>query len=150
MPPALVVCMATLQPERDPRTHQIISAAFDVHREVGAGSYGEGVCRDALCVEFQLRKIPFSTEVPYPVFYKGVRLPSLYRADFVCMDAIIVEVKSLPVRTGKVEQAQMLKYLRASGLKVALLLNFGQASLEYRRFVMGDWATRPATFHEAG
>jgi GxxExxY protein len=62
-------------------------------------------------VEFQLRKIPFSTELPYPVFYKGVRLPSLYRADFVCMDAIIVEVKSLPVKTGKVEQAQNAEVL---------------------------------------
>ena len=99
------------------------------------------------------RGVPFAQEALQhrgALSDKGVRLPSLYRADFVCMDAIIVEVKSLPVRTGKVEQAQMLKYLRASGLKVALLLNFGQASLEYRRFVMGDWATRPATFHEAG
>ena len=136
--------------DRDPRTHAIISSAFDVHKEVGAGSYGEGVCRDALAVEFQLRKIPFMTEVPYPVFYKGIRLPSLYRADFLCMEAIIVEIKSLPMRTGKVEQAQMLKYLRASGLKVALLLNFGLASLEYRRFVMGDWTSNLATVHEVG
>lgn len=96
--------MTTSQHDRDPRTHAIISAAFDVHKEVGAGSYGEGV----------------------------------------------VEIKSLPVRTGKVEQAQMLKYLRASGLKVALLLNFGLASLEYRRFVMGDWKSNLATFHEVG
>ena len=109
-----------------------------------------GICRDALAVEFQLRKIPFMTEVPYPVFYKGVRLPSLYRADFLCLDAVIVEIKSLPVRTGKVEQAQMLKYLRASGLKAALLLNFGLSSLEYRRFVLGDWTSKPATFHEVG
>ncbi len=142
--------MTTPQHDRDPRTHAIISAAFDVHREVGAGSYGEGVCRDALAVEFHLRKIPFMTEVPYPVFYKGVRLPSLYRADFLCMEAVIVEIKSLPVRTGKVEQAQMLKYLRASGLKVALLLNFGLASLEYRRYVMGDWTSNQATFHAIG
>ena len=142
--------MTTPQHDRDPRTHAIISAAFDVHREVGAGSYGEGVCRDALAVEFHLRKIPFMTEVPYPVFYKGVRLPSLYRADFLCMEAVIVEIKSLPERTGKVEQAQMLKYLRASGLKVALLLNFGLASLEYRRFVMGDWTSNQATFHAIG
>ena len=142
--------MTTPPPNHDPRTHAIIRAAFDVHREVGAGSYGEGVCRDAVAVEFQLRKIPFMTEVPYPVVYKGVRLPSLYRADFVCVDAIIVEVKSLPIRTGKVEQAQMLKYLRASGLKVALLLNFGLASLEFRRFVMGDWTNSRATLHEVG
>ncbi len=74
----------------------------------------------------------------------------MYRADFLCMEAVIVEIKSLPVRTGKVEQAQMLKYLRASGLKVALLLNFGLASLEYRRFVMGDWTSNQATFHAIG
>ena len=142
--------MTTPLPNHDPRTHAIIGAAFDVHREVGAGSYGEGICRDALAVEFHLRKIPFMTEVPYPVVYKGIRLPSLYRADFLCMEAIIVEVKSLPVRTGKVEQAQMLKYLRASGLKVALLLNFGLASLEYRRFVMGEVTNERATLHEVG
>jgi GxxExxY protein len=142
--------MTTPQPNHDPRTYEIISAAFDVHREVGAGSYGEGTCRDALAVEFQLRKIPFMTEVPYSVVYKGTPLPSLYRADFVCMNAIIVEVKSLPLRTGKVEQAQMLKYLRASGLKVALLLNFGLASLEHRRFVMGDWANDLTSVREIG
>ena len=68
--------MTTPQHDRDPRTHAIISAAFDVHREVGAGSYGEGVCRDALAVEFHLRKIPFMTEVPYPVFYKGFGFPA--------------------------------------------------------------------------
>ena len=148
MPGARVECMTT--PSLDPRTFAIIGAAFDVHREVGAGSYGEGVCRDALAVEFQLRKIPFMTEVPYPVLYKGIPLPSLYRADFVCMQAVIVEIKSLPARTGRVEQAQMLKYLRASGLRVALLLNFGLASLEQRRFVMGDWVNSSATIHEAG
>ncbi|HUE89468.1 MAG TPA: GxxExxY protein [Vicinamibacterales bacterium] len=63
--------MTTSPHDRDPRTHEIISAACDVHTEVGAGSYGEGVCRDALAVEFQLRKIPFSTEVSYPVFRRN-------------------------------------------------------------------------------
>ena len=123
--------------ERDPRTHELIGAAFDVHTEVGSG-FGEGVCRDAFAVELHLRGIPFQTEVPFPAFYKGHRLPAHYRADFVCFESILVEIKSLSIRTGRVEHAQMLRYLRSSGFKLALLLNFGLPSLEYRRFVMAD------------
>jgi GxxExxY protein len=126
-------------PIHDPRTYEIIGAAFDVHREVGAGAYTEGVCRDALAVEFDLRGISFRTEVPFPILYKGHRLPSLYRADFVCFGTVIVEVKSINSRTGKLEDAQMLKYLRASNLTVGLLLNFGLPSLENRRWVLGDF-----------
>ena len=129
---------------RDARTHALIGAGFDVHREVGPG-FGEVVCRDAFAVELQLRGIPFHTEVPFRVVYKGHRLPSVYRADFVCYDSIIVEIKSLPVRTGPVEQAQMLRCLRSSGKQVALLLNFGLPSLEYRRFVMDDVLVKPPT-----
>jgi GxxExxY protein len=127
------------QDSLDPRTHKIIGAAFDVHTELGGGGYGEGIYRDALAVELQLRQVPFRTEVPFPIFYKGHRLPALYRADFVCFESILVEVKSLNVRTGRLEEGQMLKYLRSSGFKVALLFNFGLVSLEHRRFVMGDW-----------
>ena len=125
--------------EQDHRTYDIIGGAFEVHSELGAGAYGERIYRDALAVELQLRRIPFRTEAPFPIFYKGHRLPALYRADFVCFDSIIVEVKSLNVRTGRIEEAQMLKYLRSSGLKVGLLFNFGLPSLEHRRFVLGDW-----------
>jgi GxxExxY protein len=81
--------------ENDTRTHEIIGAGFEVHREAGSG-YGEGVCRDAFAVELQLRRVPFQTEVPFPVYYKNHRLPALYRADFVSVDSVIVEIKSLP------------------------------------------------------
>jgi len=77
-------------------------------------------------------------EVPFPIRYKGHRLPSLYRADFVCFESIIVEIKSIATKTGLIEQAQMLKYLRTSGLQLGLLLNFGLPSLEYRRFVLSE------------
>jgi GxxExxY protein len=76
------------------------------------------------------------TEVPFPISYKQHRLPSLDRADFVCYEAVVVEIKNIGVRTGSSEQAQMLRYLRASGLRCGLLLNFGLPSLEYRRFVL--------------
>ena len=122
---------------RDSRTHSLIGAGFEVHREIGSG-FGENVCRDAFALELQMRGVPFQTEVPFPIHYKGHRLHSVYRADFVCFDAIIVEIKSLPARTGRLEQAQMLRYLRASEMTVALLLNFGLPSLEYRRFVLSD------------
>lgn len=92
------------------------------------------------------------TEVAFPILYKGHRLPSLYRADFVCFESVIVEIKSLPVKTGLIEQGQMLKYLRTSGITVGLLLNFGLPSLEYRRFVLSPdeiaRGTKPATSGE--
>jgi GxxExxY protein len=87
-------------------------------------------------VELQLRGIPFMTEVPIPIFYKGQKLPAHYRADFVCFDSIVVELKVLGVKTGPREQAQMLNYLRAAQMTLGLLLNFGLPSLEYRRFVL--------------
>ena len=87
-------------------------------------------------------------EVTFPIIYKGHRLPAHYRADFGCFDAIILEVKSIRVRTGIVEQAQMLNYLRAGDKEVGLLLNFGLPSLEYHRFAMSPsqfWCNRSNT-----
>jgi GxxExxY protein len=82
---------------------------------------------------------------PFPLVYKGHRLTASYRADFVCFDSVIVEIKVLKVRSGPLEEAQMLNYLRAAGMSTALLLNFGLPSLEYRRFVMSpDKFWRPA------
>lgn len=121
--------------ENDQRTHALIGAGMEVHNYVGSG-FGEAVCRDGFAIELHLRGIPFMTEVAFPILYKGHRLPSLYRADFVCFESVIVEIKSLPVKTGLIEQGQMLKYLRTSGITVGLLLNFGLPSLEYRRFVL--------------
>src|SRR5262245_27463047 len=93
--PAVVVLwsgMANLASMRDERTYAIIGAAMEVHRIVGGG-FGENACADALAIELGLRKIPFRTGVPFPVHYKGHRLRSFYRADFVCFDSGIVELK---------------------------------------------------------
>ena len=106
---------------------------MEVHREMGSG-FLEGVYQDALELELAARGIPFSREHPVPVYYKGTQLKTPYRADFVCNESIIVELKAIKTLTD-VETAQALHYLKATGFNRALLINFGNPRLEYKRFI---------------
>ena len=119
----------------DNRSFVIIGAGMEVHTVLGPKLF-EIVYQDALSVEFEIRKIPFVREVQCPVDYKGHRLRGHYRADFLCFDEVIVEVKA-QTAIGPADEAQILNYLKASGKQVGLLLNFGMPRLEYRRFVLG-------------
>ena len=120
--------------ENDTRTFAIIGAALEVHRVLGPG-FLEAVYHEALARELAKRAVPFRSEIELPVFYKGERLSTSYRCDFVCYDTVIVEVKALARLTG-LEEAQAINYLKASGHSVALLLNFGARPLEHHRLVL--------------
>jgi len=122
--------------EKDPRTYAIIGAAMEVHQQLGSG-FLEPVYQEATAVELGRRDIEYQREVKVPVFYKGVKLETCYKADFACFGSVVVELKALKQISG-VEEAQLIHYLRAIGFHVCLLLNFGTSSLQYKRLVVGE------------
>jgi len=121
---------------RDERTFAVIGAAMAVHRELGCG-FLEAVYQQALACELAEPNIPFAREVELPVLYKGQKLNAAYRADFVCFDSIIVEVKAVSQINGT-HEAQVINYLKATRYEVGLLVNFGSRSLEHKRFILSN------------
>jgi GxxExxY protein len=120
---------------RDSRTHAIIGAAMEIHTILGPG-FQESIYADCCAIEFSLRSIPFLREAPFPVVYKGHRVGGFYRADFICYDKIVVELKATSAKNTPLEHAQMLNYLAASRKQHGLLLNFGGPRLLFQRFIM--------------
>jgi GxxExxY protein len=113
--------------------YTIIGAAIEVHRVLGPG-FLEAVYQEALEIELQLRGLPFEPQKPLNIAYKSYRLQKGYLADLCCYGNIIVELKALDRLSGK-EEAQLLNYLKATGFRVGLLINFGSTGkLEWKRY----------------
>jgi GxxExxY protein len=111
---------------------------MQVHRDLGPG-FLEAVYQEALAIRFECDGIPFHREVPFAVVYEGRQLDAAYRADFLCYDGVIVELKAHATGLGHADWAQVLNYMRAGDLRTGLLLNFGTPSLQFKRFI---WTPR--------
>jgi GxxExxY protein len=123
----------------DDRTYQIIGAALDLRKELGCG-FLEPVYQEALELELADRNIPFRAQAETPVFYKGQKLRATCRADLLCYDSVILELKALG-KLGDLETAQVLNYLKAGRYERGLLINFGTRSLQQQRFVWSHEAS---------
>ncbi len=117
-------------------TNEIIGAAIEVHRQIGPGLL-ESVYEECLCRELESRGIPFVRQAAFALRYKGVPVEGTLRVDLLVADSVVVEIKSLE-RVLPVHEAQVLTYLKATGRKVGLLLNFNVARMAdgLQRFVM--------------
>ena len=115
-------------------SYKIIGCCYEVHNNLGAG-FLEIVYKDALEYEFINSQIPFQREVEYDVNYKERKLAHKFFADFVIYNKIILEVKAI---SGIADEhiAQTINYLKVSGNKLGLLVNFGELKLNYKRLVL--------------
>ncbi len=115
-------------------TGSILSIAFEVHKQLGKG-FLEIVYKDAIEYELKAHNIPYSREKEYKIQYKSIILPHKFFADFIVMDQIILEIKA---KEGIAEEhlTQTLNYLKVSGCKIGLVLNFGEESLKIKRVIL--------------
>jgi GxxExxY protein len=109
-------------------TGRIIGAAIEVHKQLGPGLL-ESVYEECLCYELKQRNINFERQKSLPIRYKDVKLDCGYRLDVVVEGAIILELKSCE-KVEDIHRAQLLTYLKLSGLKVGLILNFNVAMMK--------------------
>ena len=114
--------------------YRIIGACMAVHNELGCG-FLEPVYQEALSLEFTEQGIPFQKEKVLDVYYKKYLLDKKYVADFYCFEEVILELKAIDA-LNPVHIAQVLNYLKATGKKIGLLVNFGATTLQYKRVIL--------------
>ena len=115
--------------------YRVIGAAMDVYHTLGPG-FLEPVYQQALEIELRLRRIPFVAQNELTIKYKEYELRKKYRADFVCFNQIILEIKACDALIAK-DEAQLINYLRATRMRVGILANFcSMAKLEWKRYVI--------------
>ena len=115
--------------------YAIVGAAMEVYNQLGPG-FLEPIYQEAMEIETVERNIPTEPQQKIVVLYKGKRLKKLYIADLLCYDQVIVEIKAIDTLSSR-EESQLINYLKATGLKAGLLINFGShGKLEWRRLVL--------------
>ena len=112
---------------------QIVGCCMEVHRELGCG-FKEAVYQEALEREFINNAMDFVREKRLKIQYKGIVLKKEYSPDFVCFGKIVLELKAVSELTD-IHQCQVFNYLKASKLRLGLLVNFGTTSLQFKRFI---------------
>ena len=119
-------------------SHDVIGSAIEVHRAIGPGLF-ESVYQQCVAEELRHRRIPFETQVPVPLVYRGTQLNCGFRVDFVVAGRLLVELKSVE-QILPVHHAQLLTYLKLLGLSEGLLLNFNVPVLKQgiRRILVGE------------
>jgi GxxExxY protein len=117
-----------MNPHLNELTYEVIGAAIEVHRALGAGLL-ESSYRECLCRELALRGIAFQREYRLPLQYKGIRLECGYRIDILVSGLIVVEIKAVEA-LAPIHEAQLLTYMRLGGWKVGLLINFNVVVLK--------------------
>jgi GxxExxY protein len=116
-------------------SYAIMGAAFEVYKQLGCG-FLEAVYQEALLLELGERGIPYESPKPLKLHYKGNRLTQEYFADVACFDKILLELKAV-AHLVEAHEAQLHNYLKATGMKLGILLNFGHhPKLEYKRIAM--------------
>jgi len=115
-------------------TYEIIGTAMEVHNELGNGLL-EYVYEEALWYELRLRGIPFQRQVEIDIYYKDHLIPKKYRDDLVVDGKVVVEIKATSGLT-KVDEAQLIHYLKATKYRLGLLFNFGRDKFEKRRMIL--------------
>lgn len=113
--------------------YAIVGAAMEVHNELGIG-FLEPIYQEAMEIELSSRSIPFVPQQEIQIRYKDRELTKTYKVDFLIFNEIIVEIKAIDGLSGR-EESQLLNYLKATGLELGLLINFGGNKLEWKRMV---------------
>lgn len=119
---------------RDPLTSKIIKACYQVHNQLGPG-FNERIYANALKIELERLELRFNSEKEFSIRYEDRHIGK-FRVDFLVEDKVIVEIKALEGKVPKIFESQVISYLKASGLEVGLLVNFGNRKCQVRRLMI--------------
>ena len=119
--------------KKDPRTHAIIGAAMEIHRIISPGHL-EAVYHECLEIEFRKRNISYISKPKLEIYYKEEKLKKFYTPGFLVYKEIVLEIKSSKSLT-EVDEAQIINSLKISRQEIGLLINFGELSLKFKRFI---------------